>query len=59
MRHGDALKSGSDLNRPLSEKGVSEGEAAGEFLRFVGEFPDLILHSTLLRSKQTAERVEA
>ena len=59
MRHGDALKGDSDPVRALSKKGIGEGEAAGAFLRSIGEFPDIILHSTLLRSIQTAERVEA
>ena len=59
MRHGDALKGEFDAKRALSKKGKSEGDAAGVFLRSIGEFPDVILHSTLLRSKQTAEHVEA
>ena len=59
MRHGDALKGGFDSERALSKKGMSEGKAAGAFLRSIEEFPDIILHSTLLRSKQTAEHVEA
>ena len=58
MRHGNALHGGPDSLRPLSEKGAREAEAAGNFLRSVNEIPDVILHSPLHRSRETAERVE-
>ena len=59
MRHGNALKGGPDHARALSEKGVREAKAAGVFLRSIGEMPDVILHSTLTRSRETAEYVQA
>jgi phosphohistidine phosphatase len=58
MRHGNAEQAASDSVRPLSKKGVSEAIAAGSFLRSINKIPDVILHSSLLRSKQTAELVE-
>ena len=58
MRHGNALKGGPDPTRPLSEKGAREADAAGNFLRSVKEIPDVIFHSPLLRSLESAERVE-
>ena len=58
MRHGNAVPSGSDGTRPLSEKGRCEATAAGNFLRSIKEIPDIILHSKLLRSQETAQRVE-
>ena len=58
MRHGDAVYSGSDGTRPLSEKGKSESDAAGKFLRSIKEIPDVILHSKLLRSQETAQLIE-
>ncbi|MCL2010397.1 MAG: histidine phosphatase family protein [Synergistaceae bacterium] len=59
MRHGNALKGRIDHERGLSEEGAREADAAGMFLRSIGEVPDVILHSTLRRSRETAERVEA
>ncbi|MDR1471983.1 MAG: phosphohistidine phosphatase SixA [Synergistaceae bacterium] len=59
MRHGDAMSAVIDSIRPLSEKGMAEAEVAGVFLRRVGEVPDVIIHSTLLRGKLTAECVAA
>ena len=58
MRHGDALQGGADPARPLSEKGMHEAVAAGNFLRSINEIPNVMLHSSLLRSRETAERVE-
>ena len=58
MRHGNALQTSPDSARPLSGKGVHEAEAAGGFLRSINEIPDVILHSSLLRSRETAEYVE-
>jgi phosphohistidine phosphatase len=54
MRHGDALDGFDDAKRPLSKKGVREALLAGEFLKRAGEAPDVIYHSGLLRSSQTA-----
>jgi phosphohistidine phosphatase len=58
MRHGNASQAASDSKRPLSEKGVNEAVTAGIFLRSINQIPDVILHSPLLRSKQTADLVE-
>ena len=58
MRHGDAVTYFIDETRPLSEKGALEADAAGKFLRSIDEIPDIIVHSPLLRSRETAERVE-
>ena len=59
MRHGNALAGDPDHVRELSDRGVREAKAAGEFLRSIDEVPDVILHSTLRRSRETAEYVEA
>ena len=58
MRHGNAVPSGSDGTRPLSEKGRREAEAAGNFLLAINEIPDVILYSQLFRSQETAHFVE-
>jgi phosphohistidine phosphatase len=57
MRHGDALDGFDDAKRPLSTKGVREALFAGEFLKRLGEAPDAIYHSGLLRSSETASGV--
>lgn len=57
MRHGDAVGGMCDETRPLSEKGRQEAAWAGDFLKRAGEIPELIFHSTLLRSRQTAEEI--
>ena len=54
MRHGDSDEGLYDDIRPLSRTGTREAEAAGEFFKFTKEIPDIIYHSTLLRSRQTA-----
>jgi phosphohistidine phosphatase len=57
MRHGDAANGPDDAARPLSAKGEAEAKNAGRFLAGIGEIPDVVLHSPLLRSRQTAEGV--
>ncbi|MDR1651321.1 MAG: histidine phosphatase family protein [Synergistaceae bacterium] len=60
MRHASAVeRPNARGERPLSEKGEHEADAAGFFLRMVGEVPDVIMHSSMLRSRVTAERVMA
>ncbi|MDR1510618.1 MAG: histidine phosphatase family protein [Synergistaceae bacterium] len=60
MRHGDAIKPAAAFaQRPLSDKGEREADAAGAFLLVAREMPDTIFHSTQLRSRMTAERVMA
>jgi len=58
MRHGNALSGSPDAARRLSKQGVDEATASGNFLRSIGEFPQIILHSGLRRSLETAEYVE-
>jgi phosphohistidine phosphatase len=56
MRHGDAVKPFvAYAERPLTEKGKFEAAAAGIFLRMTGEIPNVVMHSTQLRSKMTAK----
>ncbi|MDL2264694.1 histidine phosphatase family protein, partial [Synergistaceae bacterium OttesenSCG-928-I11] len=57
MRHGDAVGGFDDAARPLSAQGLLEAENAGRFLARIREVPDVICHSPLLRSRQTAEVV--
>jgi phosphohistidine phosphatase len=60
MRHGDAVKPAvAYAQRPLSDRGKREADAAGAFLRMANEIPYAIMHSTQLRSKMTAEHVMA
>ena len=58
MRHGDAEKLiTADRDRRLTSTGEREADAGGLFLRISGEKPDVIMHSSRLRSIMTAERV--
>ncbi len=57
MRHGDAEDGLYDDIRPLSSAGVLECEAVGTFFKLVNEIPDIIYHSPLLRSRQSALKV--
>ena len=60
MRHGDAEKRYTTYQeRRLTPTGEREADAGGLFLRFSGEKPDVIMHSTQIRSIMTAERVLA
>jgi phosphohistidine phosphatase SixA len=60
MRHGDAVKNITSYgSRPLSDKGKREACAAGAFLSMAQEMPDVIMHSSQLRSRMTAEHVLA
>ncbi|HEY4613548.1 MAG TPA: phosphohistidine phosphatase SixA [Bacteroidota bacterium] len=57
LRHGDALTSPSlhDSERPLSETGVRQSQAAAKFFKSSGAPIDLIIASPLLRAQQMAE----
>jgi hypothetical protein len=55
MRHGHAIAAEKD--RPLTEQGRKEAARVGEFLCKIKEMPDVILHSGLTRSRETAEGV--
>jgi phosphohistidine phosphatase SixA len=60
MRHGNAVWGDTAYSpRPLSAQGEREADAAGVFLRIIGEIPDVIMHSSQIRSKMTAEHVMA
>lgn len=66
VRHAIALEreewakvSKDDRERPISEKGAKRMKKAAKGLKnlFAGEEPDILISSTLLRAKQTAEIV--
>src|SRR3954469_22570464 len=56
IRHADAVDADQDAARPLSERGRAQVRAlSGVFARGEIFLPDEIWHSSLLRSRQTAE----
>lgn len=60
IRHADALALGergitSDEERPLSDKGIGQSEAAARALHARGIVLDKLLTSPLVRARQTAE----
>ena len=59
LRHGDAVESATlhDSERPLSDLGIRQAQAAGRFLHSLSISPQAILFSPLLRARQTAEQV--
>ncbi len=60
VRHGFAnwpSWPGSDAERPLTPEGIQLIQAVGEGLARLGLRPDLILHSPLVRARQTAELI--
>jgi len=56
LRHSEAADGMPDDERPLTDKGVRQAEAAGIALSRLGEQIDLCLSSPKLRAMQTAER---
>jgi phosphohistidine phosphatase len=56
LRHAEAADGAPDDQRPLTEKGIAQAEAAGRALRQLGENIDICLTSPKLRAVQTAER---
>jgi phosphohistidine phosphatase len=56
LRHAEAAEGLPDDERPLTDKGVRQAEAAGLALARLGERIDLCLSSPKLRALQTAER---
>lgn len=56
LRHGDAADGHPDDQRPLTDKGIAQAEAAGRALLYLGENIDICLTSPKLRAVQTAER---
>lgn len=56
LRHADAADGVPDDERPLTEKGQVQADAAGKALLRLGENIDICLTSPKLRALQTAER---
>jgi len=54
-RHGDALSSQQDADRPLSEVGVDGVKRVASLLQNSAMHPSRILHSGVLRARQTAD----
>lgn len=62
MRHAksdSAAGAASDHDRPLNERGRRAADAMGTWLSAVGEAPDLVLTSSAVRARTTAERAAA
>lgn len=56
--HAESASSGqSDRDRPLSEEGLAEAEAAGRWLKSHGHLPDRIVCSPARRARETLEKV--
>jgi phosphohistidine phosphatase len=55
LRHGDAADGVPDDQRPLTEKGAAQADAAGRALLYLGESIDVCLTSPKLRAMQTSE----
>ena len=61
MRHAKsswADPGASDLDRPLNERGRTSAKAIGEWLRFGGFTPELVLCSSARRTAQTWKHLE-
>jgi phosphohistidine phosphatase len=56
LRHAEAAEGAPDDERPLTERGLRQAEAAGRALARLGEHIDVCLSSPKLRALQTAER---
>jgi phosphohistidine phosphatase len=57
LRHAEAADGMPDDERPLTDKGSRQAEAAGIAIARLGERIDVCLSSPKLRAMQTAERV--
>lgn len=55
LRHAEAVDGQPDDQRPLSERGIVQAEAAGRALAYLGEQIDVCLSSPKRRALQTAE----
>jgi phosphohistidine phosphatase len=55
LRHAEAAEGAPDDERPLTERGVRQAEAAGQALARLGEQIDACLTSPKRRAVQTAE----
>ncbi len=57
LRHAEAADGEPDDERPLTERGIAQAEAAGRALAYLGVEIDACLSSPKRRALQTAERV--
>jgi phosphohistidine phosphatase len=60
LRHAEAAAAksgGRDLDRPLNNRGFSDAEVVADKAADKGYKPDLVISSTALRCRQTAEAV--
>ena len=55
LRHAEAVDGAPDEERPLTDLGVRQAEAAGQALARLGSRPDVCLSSPKVRARQTAE----
>jgi phosphohistidine phosphatase len=59
IRHAHAVDETEDSKRPLSRRGIGQTRDLARFLKPAGRFePKEIWHSSLVRSRQTAELLE-
>lgn len=56
LRHAEAVDGGPDAQRPLTEKGIRQAEAAGIALARLCERIEICLSSPKVRAMQTSER---
>jgi phosphohistidine phosphatase len=56
LRHAEAADGGPDDQRPLTERGMRQAEAAGAALARLGTHIDACLSSPKLRAMQSAQR---
>ena len=59
IQHGEATAEEVDPSRPLTAKGRSDVQKVASFLEGAGVRPNLILHSSKTRARQTAEIIAA
>src|SRR4030066_2544997 len=55
VQHGDSKKEEEDPARPLSDKGIEDVKKVGSFLFRLKITVEEVLHSSKLRTRQTAE----
>ncbi len=58
VRHAEAKLESEDPERPLTERGRRQAEAAAMFLKRTGVDADVIFHSVKTRARQTAEIIK-
>lgn len=56
LRHAEAADGGADDERPLTERGLLQAEAAGRAMAYLGVHLEACLSSPKRRAMQTAER---